>query len=371
MKLKFIAAAALSLIMGVSTVYGAEKQAEEKRVITYEEAVELAVKNNSSLATLNESLDLMEKNNELLVQQFESTIVSLGQLGQGTMNNATGTILTNAKTLESNIKNSKLNKEIATTGSEYLVKNYFSGIKQAEAGIELLEDKYYLTLESYNQSLLKNKLGIISDNDLQTAKNNVEKDKSTLEQTKLTLEKTYESLGNALGLSQGTDFEIEYNVDYAPMEMTRSLESYISTSISNSPSLEILENKEDLAATVKNISVFSPEPYSYLQNEYSYNSASRSYGDAVDNMKVSIAATYNDVMKYELERESLEAALVDAQTTYNTALTNYNLGNVTELTLKQAELGLKSAENDLLTNTYNHDMKVFEFENPSVIQSAQ
>ena len=87
-------------------------------------------------------------------------------------------------------------------------------------------------------------------------------------------------------------------------------------------------------------------------------------------MKTNITNAYNDIKTLETERESLETALKDAKTTYETAKTNYAVGNVTSLTLKQAELGVENAENNLVTNAYNHDLKVFAFNNPSILGSS-
>ena len=48
----------------------------------------------------------------------------------------------------------------------------------------------------------------------------------------------------------------------------------------------------------------------------------------------------------------------------------YELGNITELEYKQAELAVKSAENDILSNTSSHDILVFQFEHPYMLSSS-
>ena len=69
-------------------------------------------------------------------------------------------------------------------------------------------------------------------------------------------------------------------------------------------------------------------------------------------------------------RDSAEADLKKAETTYRMVEVNYQAGNVTKTAVEQAEMGVISAQNALKTNAYNHDMLVFTFENPSLLSSS-
>ena len=100
------------------------------------------------------------------------------------------------------------------------------------------------------------------------------------------------------------------------------------------------------------------------------NSADRTWGDTVKNLKTAIANAYNSIGQLESNRTALEAALADAKTTYATAQTNYQVGNITKLQLEQAELAVKSAENDLLSNASSHDLLVFQFEHPYMLSNS-
>ncbi len=76
------------------------------------------------------------------------------------------------------------------------------------------------------------------------------------------------------------------------------------------------------------------KPYSYLSKENNVNSADRDLGDTQKNLRTSIVSGYNSITQLESTRESLEAALADAQTSYETAKVKYELGNITELELQ-------------------------------------
>ena len=106
------------------------------------------------------------------------------------------------------------------------------------------------------------------------------------------------------------------------------------------------------------------------QKKNNVNSADRELGDTQKNLRTSIINGYNSITQLESNRESLEAALTDAQTSYETAKVKYELGNITELELKEAELAVESAENDILSNTSSHDLLVFQFEHPYMLSSS-
>lgn len=357
-------------VLFASTAFAAQPAKEEKIVLTYEKAVELATKNNSQLSTLEESIDYMEKNQELTVKNMGAYSAMLYDSQTRTMSSQFGSLLAGAKTMENGIKTSKYNKQLIEMGNKYLVKNYFNGIKLAETGLSLAEKNSSIAQDKYNQNIVKNRLGMISQNDLQTSKNDYDKSKNTVEQTEIAIEKTYESLKNALGISADKQIEIDYEVSYEPFVLDRSVESYITTTLSKDPSIKIEEEKLNLANQMKVLSTYDTAAYSYLEKQNNVNAASRNLKDAKDNMKTNITNAYNDIKTLETERASLEAALKDAKTTYETAKTNYEVGNITALTLKQAELGVENAENNLTTNAYNHDLKVFAFNNPSLLSSG-
>ena len=348
MKFKSIAAACMAFaVLFTSTAFAAQPAKDEKIVLTYDKAVELATKNNTKLSTLEDSIDYMEKNQEITVESMGSTAAMMSDPATRTMTMQMGNLLTSAQTLETNIQTSKYNEDLIKIGNEYLVKNYFNGIKLAESGLELAKKNASIAQDKYNQDIVKSRLGMVSKNDLQTSKSAFDTSRNTVEQTELAIEKSYE-----------------------PYELGRSIESYITTSISKAPSIKIAEANLDLAKRLKNISTYETAVYSYLEKENNVSSASRNVKDAKDNMKTNITNAYNDIKTLETERESLETALKDAKTTYETAKTNYAVGNVTSLTLKQAELGVENAENNLVTNAYNHDLKVFAFNNPSILGSS-
>lgn len=341
---------------------------ETAKTVTYDEAVKLAIKNTSSIATIDEAMDYMENSKEAISTNLSGYYPYSGT--SQTVETAIGTLLSSIGTIDGNSKAYRYQKQMLEETAELMVKNYFDTIKTSENALALAKDSLRLKQDEYSQLVLKNKLGMISNNDLKNASNALTKMKENVKMAELAIDSVYSSLGNTIGLKAGTDFNIDYTLEYKPFEMEIGLDSYITQKSSTDPSVQVAKAKLETAEFQKKVSTYETEPYSYQQKDNAVNSADRTWGDTVKNLKTAIANAYNSIGQLESNRTALEAALADAKTTYATAQTNYQVGNITKLQLEQAELAVKSAENDLLSNASSHDLLVFQFEHPYMLSNS-
>ena len=338
------------------------------KTVTYDEAVKLAIKNTSSIATIDEAMDYMENSKEAISTNLSGYYPYSGT--SQTVETAIGTLLSSIGTIDGNSKAYRYQKQMLEETAELMVKNYFDTIKTSENALALAKDSLRLKQDEYSQLVLKNKLGMISNNDLKNASNALTKMKENVKMAELAIDSVYSSLGNTIGLKAGTDFDIDYTLEYKPFEMEIGLDSYITQKSSTDPSVQVAKANLETAEFQKKVSTYETEPYSYQQKDNAVNSADRTWGDTVKNLNTAISNAYNSIGQLESNRTALEAALADAKTTYATAQTNYQVGNITKLQLEQAELAVKSAENDLISNASSHDLLVFQFEHPYMLSSS-
>lgn len=338
------------------------------KTVTYDEAVKLAIKNTSSIATIDEAMDYMENSKEAISTNLSGYYPYSGT--SQTVETAIGTLLSSIGTIDGNSKAYRYQKQMLEETAELMVKNYFDTIKTSENALALAKDSLRLKQDEYSQLVLKNKLGMISNNDLKNASNALTKMKENVKMAELAIDSVYSSLGNTIGLKAGTDFDIDYTLEYKPFEMEIGLDSYITQKSSTDPSVQVAKANLETAEFQKKVSTYETEPYSYQQKDNAVNSADRTWGDTVKNLKTAISNAYNSIGQLESNRTALEAALADAKTTYATAQTNYQVGNITKLQLEQAELAVKSAENDLISNASSHDLLVFQFEHPYMLSNS-
>jgi len=372
MRFRSILAGVLCAVLCTNTVFAAEP-AEEKYVLTYDKAVEMAIKNNSNIATFNENMDLLEKNYGIVRDGLDAAAVMIDLVGPEnsyTLEVERAALLSNAITMNTNMQNERYNRQMLELGCEYMVKTYFSNLIIADKGLEMLEKSVLNEQVAYSHSVIKNSLGMISDMELTTVKANLAASKANLEKTKTAVDKAYSAFATTIGLNKPEGYVIDYSVEYKPMELNRSVDSYITSKLSTDPSIKVAEENYELTRKMKSLSAYSTTPYSYLEKEYNENAASRSLGDTKDAFVNNIKATYNDIKALEAERASLEKALEDANNTLKTVELNYELGNVTELTVEQTKLAVLNAEMNLLQNTFNYDIKVFGFNNPSMLATS-
>lgn len=338
------------------------------KTVTYDEAVKLAIKNTSSIATIDEAMDYMENSKEAISTNLSGYYPYSGT--SQTVETAIGTLLSSIGTIDGNSKAYRYQKQMLEETAELMVKNYFDTIKTSENALALAKDSLRLKQDEYSQLVLKNKLGMISNNDLKNASNALTKMKENVKMAELAIDSVYSSLGNTIGLKAGTDFDIDYTLEYKPFEMEIGLDSYITQKSSTDPSVQVAKANLETAEFQKKVSTYETEPYSYQKKDNAVNSADRTWGDTVKNLKTAISNAYNSIGQLESNRTALEAALADAKTTYATAQTNYQVGNITKLQLEQAELAVKSAENDLISNASSHDLLVFQFEHPYMLSNS-
>lgn len=368
--IKKLSRAVVSCIVCVgllSTSVFADAVADGKRVITYDEAVKLAINNNSDLKSLADNVEYMEDAKASLVSSLGYTAANSG----GTMfvESSVLAYLTSIETMANNLSISKYSEQIVKAGAEYSVFGYFTSIKGSESALELMKDSYKIAAQNVTNSQLKYNLGMISNTELEALRNELSQTKANMDNLELSIKTSYLGLSKLLGLSANTEYEIEYDIEFEKFELNTTIDSYVSKSLSNNPSLKIQEASVSTAEV--NFKILpSDGPTTYEQNKLNLKEAERSYKDAKIDLENNIRTAYNQLLQLEATRSSLEAALETAKNNYNTAVINCEIGNITQLELDQAALAVKNAENDLLTNMYNYENLVFKLENTFLLGST-
>ena len=371
MNLKKLTASVLIAVMAFSaSAFAADKkdETETKTVITYDKAVEMAIKNTSSLKTIDEAVELMEDNKEMLFTSLNGYLPLSGVSHQ--VESSIGNLLESIGSIDGSTKSYKYKKIMLKETAELMVKNYFNTIVTSEKSLELAKESLVLKQRECNELIAKNKLGMVSDNELDTAKNEVTTLQQNVKMAELAIDNVYDELANAIGLKVGEEFEIDYEITYEPLTITTSLESYITVKSQSEPSVVAAKADVESADFQKKVSITDDTPYSYEEKTNALNAADRTYGDTVKNIKTSILNGYNTIMQLESKEKTLQTALDDAKRTYDTAKTNFEVGNITQLKLDQASLAVKNAENDLLSNASSHDLLVFQFNHPYMLSGS-
>ena len=324
--------------------------------LDYDTAVEMAIKKDSSLKQIADQIDVTLKNRDAIfdggVRPGDSTelvVVSAQRLAY----------LSSIHSLDASYRTSKIREEVTKIGIEAAVKNSFSAIELNQNKLDLLQKNYKIQKQLLAQGTLKNDVGMMSDKDLQDLSRETQQMAEQIKQLEMNIDNAYIALNNLLGLPAEDRYEIVNNVEYAPLEMNMSIDTYVSRKLSTDQSLQMqqiaVENAEFSSKTISDSSTGSE----YRTAELEAANTARDYKTAKEDKEKSIREAYIQIQQLESARKNLETDLAKAKSDHEKAQVNYQVGNITQLDLEQAELALDNVENSLLENTLNHDLLLF------------
>ena len=350
-----------------STVFGAESKDGEVRVITYEEAIDLATKENSSLKEIADTLDYINDTKELM---FSGTnYPMLPDDGSNYLVTAARfQRLSAVNSLTTQQKNLRLTKEVTDLSIKAGVKGEMTTITTFENNYDLAKEGLDLAVQQLSQKSTMYRLGMISKVDYDKAVKDVESQREQLKQLEMTIEQEYNSLRKLLGLNEDEKIQIEYNVEYEPVETVTDMASFVNTKVKTDLALRIEEENVKSASFGLNLFVDTGNGTDYDRQELDVKSAERKYKNNVLAKENSIKNAYIGLQNTETERKVLENNLTQAKTDLETAKINYEVGNITKLQYDSANMAVKQAEIAIEQNTLTHDINKFMLDNTCLLQ---
>ncbi len=365
---KIISAVLCISILMSSMVFAAENKDTTLDIqsLDYQTAVDIAIKNASSLKKIADQIDVTLDNKEDLfdggVRPGDSTqlvVVSAQRLAY----------LSNIYSLDASYRISKITEDVTKIGIQAAVKNSFTTILLNQSKLDLLQKNYNLQKQLLAQANVKNQVGVMSNKDLEDLNRQTQQMAEQIKQLQMNIDNAYIALNDLIGTNPEDRYEIVNEVEYTPLEMTMSLEMYINRKLSTDQSLQMqqigVENAEFAAKTIS----LGTTGSQYRTTELEATNAARDYKNAKEDKEKSIREAYIQLQQLESVRKNLQTDLEKAKSDLEKAEVNFKVGNITKLTLDQATLALESIENSFLENTLNHDLLMFTFDNTCVLGS--
>lgn len=337
--------------------------------LTYEAALEKAKKHSPDLRDIADTAEFLQKTKEDLwdrVGYFDSPDYEY----QRWVNDGWYMVTSSAFSTTTGMKQNSYSEAITKLGLEAGVKNYFITILSQEDNLELMKKNMELQQKLYKQGKTKYQLGLISKFDLdklETETNNLADSITLMESA---LEQIYTQFNSLLGESPEKRFQLVYDVAYEPFTLNQTMDQYINGKVNASNTLKILELNVESAKFKKNYLPESSTGSETNQNNLSYDQAKRSLKTSKDNFALAVRNGYNAILQKETEYATAQAALKQAEADYHKAEVNYQAGNITALTLEQAQMGVDKAKNEIQQVVYDHDLAIFNFQNPDLLSGG-
>ena len=339
------------------------------RVITYEEAIELATKENSSLKQISDTLDYINdtkslmfagSNYPMLPDDGSNYLVTAARFQQ----------LSAVNSLNTQQKSLRLTQELTDLSIEAGVKGEMTTISVLEQNYELAKESLELAKEQLSQTSTMYRLGMVSWNDYEKAMKEVANQEQQIKQLEMSMEQEYNSFAKLLGIDENEEFQIEYNVEYEPVEKITDMDAFVNTKIKTDLALQMEKQNVDSASFGLNLFIDTGNGTDYDKQKLDVKTAERNYADSVKAKENSIKNAYIGLQNTESERKVLENKLAQAKADYETAKVNYQVGNITKLQLDSAELAITQAEIALEQNTLTHDVNKFMLDNTCLLSGA-
>lgn len=358
-----------------STETAAESASEEGTVsteesgvwqLTYEEALELAEDNSSDLDNVAEKAEYLQDLKEDIwdiTGSFSVPTVSYQQW----VDDEVYSIYSQIQSISSSMTQNRYTEEITKLTLESTVKSYFTSILSDESSLEVAKKEAEVKKTQYLQGQTKNKMGLISDYDLRTLETDYKTAVDNVETLERTIEEEYRSFNQLLGISDDTEYELVYDIEYTPYEMGQSMTQYIQNKLNTDYTIKQLEQNVDDAEFNKNYMSMSSTNSQSASNKYSYEEAKSTLKTAKEDKELAIQNAYNEVQELENQYETAQRNLETAKSNLELAELNYSLGRNTALDVTKAELDVEEAENTLAQIVYSHDMKVYQLENTELL----
>lgn len=358
-----------------STETAAESTSEEGTVsteesgvwqLTYEEALELAEDNSSDLDNVAEKAEYLQDLKEDIwdiTGSFSVPTVSYQQW----VDDEVYSIYSQIQSISSSMTQNRYTEEITKLTLESTVKSYFTSILSDESSLEVAKKEAEVKKTQYLQGQTKNKMGLISDYNLRTLETDYKTAVDNVETLERTIEEEYRSFNQLLGISDDTEYELVYDIEYTPYEMGQSMTQYIQNKLNTDYTIKQLEQDVDDAEFNKNYMSMSSTNSQSASNKYSYEEAKSTLKTAKEDKELAIQNAYNEVQELENQYETAQRNLETAKSNLELAELNYSLGRNTALDVTKAELDVEEAENTLAQIVYSHDMKVYQLENTELL----
>ena len=343
--------------------------AQQIPVLTVEEAINLAKKHSPDLQDIEDSLEMLQDNDEDIYDKYGSVHVNVTEHTRW-VEDSFHALYSAVFQIEQGLKQAKLGRELQEMVLEMTVKTYFTSIIAIEDGLELAKESAAMQEKTYLQGYTKYRLGMLSKYQLEQLRVTAQKAKDSVAQTESMLEQMYITFNNLIGKRADDRFDFVYDVTFEPYEMDTTMEMYIHDKMDDDIMLKMQELQVEAAKFARNVRSYSNAQGTYNNDKLTYDQKKRALRVAKDEKETLIRNTYLQIKSLETEYSSAQADLTKAEADLRATQLSYQTGAVTKLAVQGAEMAVTAAQNAVKSLIYEHDMLVFKFENPSMLSSA-
>lgn len=342
---------------------------ENSNTLTYEKALQNALAYSFTLKNAEKEIDKAGESRDDFAEYFYySTPFGTGNSQEESQirNSYLGLL-----SAEDKLKKAELNLKNTKEELTYQVKQAYNDVIQKDASKVYYEKA--LAIEELNFQIAKVQLGqgVISQIQFEQLENNLNAMKKTFEASKKSLAQANIKLNQLMGFSTEQTYSL---VDIPEFEEIGyvDVDYHITQTLENHPTIFELEQAKELAK--KAVDYYSYNPVAVGENYQTKKITATTIANQIEQAKDSISeavrTTYLNIKSLEDQYKILQTNLSNAQKSLQVTKEQYEVGQTTELDLKQKELQVAELESKIQETVISLDNIHLIFEKPWVAIGA-
>lgn len=322
-------------------------------VISLEEAVEMAMIENSNLSAISDARRYSNK----LISDLEDDMEDMKDEAYDSMKRA-------VNDLNVGLTNHTINEEIITGSVEYTILNMVANMEITKLNIALLEKT--IPIEEAGVEILeaRHEYGLSSKDELEKAQNNLKSNQVNLTNLESSVSEQQRALDTLLNISDGSSKSVEVNLEKDFSKLYEiNLNNYIKEAQETDLNIEISRNLFTTATVNRSKYASDASSADKIKFNNEINAQSRAIEDGEADLEDALISLYDSMLNLKEKNETLIAVLENAKIDYNTATVNFSTGNIISNQVEQAKFGIYSAEKDIEANKIEFALLYYKFFN--------
>lgn len=333
-------------------IQNVESKEADESVMTYEKAIEMALKNSNELR--NKKLEL-EKAEELLENTY---------LTPGTYNPV---LIQTNKGRQISKESAEKEIEITKESIKFQVENAINDINILEKELTITEFKMNNDKEKLRIEKLKAEHGLESKFNLDMLTKTQEEQKKEKEVLQLKLNDAYEKLNHLLALSKDERYKTEENIVYSPL-VDVDIDSLVRKELSNN--IHIWSYEKQIESAELGVKLYEynalPNQDPYKVKEIDVVTAKNNLKKLKENLEKELRSKYNQIKQIEENYDILQINLEKAEKALDLAKARYNVGMAIELDVDEARLAVEQIKFNMEKLALQHQQLVKTLYQPSL-----
>jgi outer membrane protein len=346
----------LLLVMLFMVMVTLPAYAQEEKVITLDQAIDMAIKHSNSIK--QKEYDI-EKGEEYLKAALSNLSIPSGQAEPQVA--AAWTAALNAQI---GLQMAKESKKVEEDRIALDVFNNYTEVLSANQSLKLAELKYEKVKKDWQIALLSYDCGAISQSQLKLAEYGQKTAQASYELSKKEVEKAYQNFNSLIGLSLSERPLLLDGIEYTPIDIV-DLDHEIARIMDKNPAIWLAEQQVELAEIQLDLYNWADplrEPYEVKKIDI--EKAKLTATDGKQLMKNSLYSLHKGIVRLEDSYAIACEALKMAQEDFRVKEVQYELGMLSKQDYMASKLALTEAENNLNKIVYQHESLIQTFYKP-------